>query len=195
VETGSDEGLWVASLHGDGVTFGELFDRHHPRVYQHAVRLLSIGADAEDVTAAAFLELWRRRSDVRIVNHSILAWLLVTTSNLARNAERGTRRYRQFLERLPRQVDSPDTADLLMASMLDAAGQLSVALRSLGQQDLQLITLVVLEDFTITEAALAVGLSATATRTRLHRARVRLRLSLASHPYALSHLAPSGDRS
>ncbi|WP_396133584.1 RNA polymerase sigma factor [Arthrobacter sp. 1088] len=44
--------------------------------------------DAEDATAAAFLELWRRREGVRLVDGSILPWLLVTTTNTARNLQR-----------------------------------------------------------------------------------------------------------
>ena len=57
--------------------------------------------DAEDVAASAFLELFRRRDDVRVVNGSVLPWLLVTASNLARNSARARRRYQEFLARLP----------------------------------------------------------------------------------------------
>lgn len=79
----------------------KLFDRHRDRVFGHACRLVESRYDAEDVTASAFLELWRRRGDVRLVEGSVLPWLLVTTGNVARNSRRGTRRYRQFLSRLP----------------------------------------------------------------------------------------------
>ncbi len=96
-----DEVLWDRSLTGDGEAFGLLFDRHRERVFRHACRLADTRQDAEDVVASAFLELWRCRAKVRLVDGSVLAWLLVTTTNLGRNAARSRRRYRQFLDRLP----------------------------------------------------------------------------------------------
>nr|WP_167043859.1 sigma factor [Salinibacterium sp. ZJ454] len=63
----SDVELWQSSLAGDGAAFARLFDRHRDRVFLYARRLLEIPADSEDVTAIAFLELWRRRDDVRRV--------------------------------------------------------------------------------------------------------------------------------
>ncbi|WP_277526503.1 sigma factor [Arthrobacter sp. ES3-54] len=44
--------------------------------------------DAEDIMATAFLELWRRRDTVRVVEGPVLPWLLVTTANAARNSGR-----------------------------------------------------------------------------------------------------------
>ncbi len=107
----SDAELWRRSLDGDGQAFGLLFDRHRARVYAHACRLASTRHDAEDVVASAFLELWRRRADARLVDGSVLPWLLIAATNIGRNAARGTRRHRQFLDRLPRGRDLPDAAD------------------------------------------------------------------------------------
>lgn len=106
-----DAGPWARSLDGDGAAFAELYDRHRDRVFRHAARLVTSQHDAEDVLAAAFLELWRRRGDVRLVGGSVLPWLLVTTSNVARNVGRGTRRYRTLLDRLPRETTTADAAD------------------------------------------------------------------------------------
>jgi len=63
---------WSAALAGDSGAFASIFDRHGDRVYLHARRLTTSAADAEDVTAGAFLELWRRRRVVRVVNGSVL---------------------------------------------------------------------------------------------------------------------------
>ena len=70
---------WRLALAGDGDAFGLIFDAHSGRVYRHARRLTNGVHDAEDVLGAAFLELWRRREDVRVVDGSVLPWLLVTT--------------------------------------------------------------------------------------------------------------------
>lgn len=77
----SDEVLWSQVVNGDGDAFGVLFDRHHDRVWRHALKVLSVPHVAEDVTAVVFYEAWRRRADVRVVNDSILPWLLVTANN------------------------------------------------------------------------------------------------------------------
>ena len=176
----SDAQLWSRSLSGDGAAFGVLFDLHHDRVFRHAYRLVEDRCDAEDVTAIAFLELWRRRADVRLVNDSVLPWLLVTTTNSARNLRRSVARYRRLLDTLPR---TPDTADAETAYFAAHPSEqfdrrLTAALRSLPAADLRLVSLVVLEGFTIADTARILGLSSSAAKTRLYRARVKLRTFL-----------------
>lgn len=171
--------LWRESLGGDGRAFGALFDLHQPRVYRHACRLVENAFDAEDVTGAAFLELWRRRESVRLVDGSVLPWLLVTTSNVARNARRSLRRYRAFLDSLPRGAIEPDAAELAFREGWGGVSpELRAALRALNAQDLALISLVVLEDLPLSQAGAALGLSPSAAKSRLHRARQRLRADL-----------------
>jgi RNA polymerase sigma factor (sigma-70 family) len=176
----SDAQLWSRSLSGDGAAFGEIFDLHHARVFRHAYRLVEDRRDAEDVTAIAFLELWRRRADVRLVNDSVLPWLLVTTSNSARNVRRSVARYRRLLATLPRMADTSDAETAYFAShpLEQIDRRLTAALRSLTTADLRLVSLVALEGFTIAEAGSVLGLSSSAAKTRLHRARVRLRTNL-----------------
>jgi RNA polymerase sigma-70 factor (ECF subfamily) len=139
--------------------------------------MLDVRADAEDVTAAAFLELWRRRESVRLVDGSVLPWLLVTTSNLSRNARRSTRRYRALLGRLPRAGAAPDPAEVMLgAAPAGWDDALVTHLRDLNRADQALITLVALEGFTVSEAAEALGISLAAAKSRLHRIRRRPRL-------------------
>lgn len=58
---------WTRALDGDGEGFATIFDSHRDRVYRHALWLTGNVHDAEDLTAGAFLELWRRRKSVRVV--------------------------------------------------------------------------------------------------------------------------------
>ncbi len=160
---------WSRALRGDGEAFGVVFDRYHDRVYRHVWRLVDTRADAEDVTAAAFLELWRLRRRVRVVNGSVLPWLLVTASNVARNQRRATRRYRALLDRLPRSPAVAPPQEGVREDLLEG-------LRSLSAPDLHLLCLVVLEGYQVAEAAELLGLSDTAARSRLHRARARVRV-------------------
>lgn len=175
-----DGDLWSRSLTGDGDAFGILFDRHRDRVYRHAYRLAVNRHDAEDTSAAAFLELWRQRGKVNLVQGSVLPWLLVTTTNCALNLRRATRRYDSLLRKLPRTPDVADPADTyVQGSGLDAVDdRLAAALRALKPVDLQLITLVALEGYDISAAATILELSPGTAKTRLHRARQKLRADL-----------------
>lgn len=170
----SDSLLWQQSLAGDSDAFGELFDRHRERVFGHACRLAATRHDAEDVLAAAFLELWRLRRRVRLVDGSVLPWLLATTTNVGLNAARSRRRYQRLLERLPRVGEQQDIAE----SALGAEPRVRDAMRSLRSVDAQLLALVALEGYSVGEAAACLALSTEAARARLHRARRHLREQL-----------------
>lgn len=170
-----------------------IFDLHRDRVYHHARRLVDTAEDGEDVAAAAFLELWRRRGSVRLVRGSVLPWLLVTTSNVARNAARARRRYRAFLAALPpAQAFRDAESTVLEQTTLGLDPALRTALNALPAQDLHLLTLVVFEDLPIADAAAALGITPAAAKTRLHRVRERLRVQLPNPGNAPT--APGGSR-
>jgi RNA polymerase sigma factor (sigma-70 family) len=184
--TRSDAEVLAAAVAGDARAFGELWDRHRDRVFGHALRLTAVRADAEDATAVAFLEAWRKRSAIRDVDGSILPWLLVTTTNVCRNLQRASRRYRAALDALPRSRDPQEPT----ASDLD----LRRALAALPAVDQRLVALTI-EGYSTAEAAAALGLSPGAARTRLSRARARLRLDLSSGDAAVADLsAAEGPR-
>lgn len=174
-----EEGLWHQSLLGQGEAFGALYDRHRDRVFRHAYRLCGNHHDAEDIMAASFLELWRRRKQVRVVEGSILPWLLVTTTNMARNSTRSALRYQRLLSALPRTEDLSDpTADSYRSYQDTLDQDLARALATLSAEDLHLITLVVFEEHTIVAAAAVLKLTPAAAKSRIHRARQRLRAAL-----------------
>ncbi|WP_285115548.1 sigma-70 family RNA polymerase sigma factor [Leifsonia sp. fls2-241-R2A-40a] len=172
---------WSAARGGDGPAFASLFDRHRDRVFGHALRLVREPHDAEDVTAVVFLEAWRKRESVRLVEGSIIGWLLVTTNFAVRNHTRGTRRYRAALAKLPAPAPQADHAPTVDES-LDGAGrdhEVREAFSKLSQKDQDVITLCLLEGLTTAEAADALGVPEGTVKSRLSRARKRL-IELAS---------------
>ncbi|WP_454812752.1 RNA polymerase sigma factor [Paenarthrobacter nitroguajacolicus] len=187
-----DSQLWQRSLKGDGDSFGLLFDRHRDRVFRHAYRLTGDRHDAEDIMSTAFLELWRRRASVRLVDGSVIPWLLVTTTNVARNTRRTTFRYRKLLDSLPRTEEVSNAADgpFLQTEMDHEAAK---ALNTLNELDLQLVSLVIFEEYTIADAATILHLTPGAAKSRMHRARQRMKAAFTSP----SQPAPAlkGDRS
>ena len=173
---GDEASDWAAALNNDAEAFAAIFDRHHGRVYRHALRLTENPHDAEDITAGAFLELWRRRKSVRIVDGSTLPWLLVTATNLARNLTRGLRRYRTLTATLPRGEVGRSVEDVTVERMEGTrlSSQIREALTTLSPSDAGLISLTMLEHYSPADAALALGISDGAARTRLRRARSRM---------------------
>jgi RNA polymerase sigma factor (sigma-70 family) len=194
-----DEGLWSRSLHGEGEAFRLLYARHRDRIFRHAYRLSGNRHDAEDIMATAFLELWRRRAKVRIVEGSVLPWLLVTTTNAARNSGRAARRYRRLLDSLPRADETDHTGQDLYQTAQDVLDRdLARALGALSAEDVHLVSLVVLEEYTIAAAAAVLNLTPGAAKTRMHRARQRMKNALqGTHPAPASTTTPvlEGERS
>jgi DNA-directed RNA polymerase specialized sigma24 family protein len=86
---------------GDSDAFGAIFDLHRDRVFGYSLRLVRSVPDAEDVTALVFLEAWRRRTAVRVVDGSIIGWLLVTANNVVRNHTRTVRGHQIAMVKLP----------------------------------------------------------------------------------------------
>jgi len=166
----SDAALWTSALAGEGEAFGLIFDRHRDRVLRHSLRLVPSWHDAEEVVAVAFLEAWRKRQSVRFVDDSLLPWLLVTATNVARNVSRSARRYAALLDKLP----AP-----LAPALSSAEGSAIEALRGLSLADRQVITLSVLEGFSEAEIALALGIARGTVKSRLSRAKRRLASDLA----------------
>lgn len=171
--------LWSASLRGDDRAFAQLFDAHQGRVVGHASHLLGNRHDAEEAAAAAFLELWRLRRKVRIVNGSVLPWLLVTTTNISRNKGRSVRRYEHLLRSLPRDTDSFNVTDLVdEATDPENALALTHALQEMAPKDAALLALTALDGMSTADAARAMGISPNTARVRLHRAKAKARLTL-----------------
>jgi RNA polymerase sigma factor (sigma-70 family) len=174
--SGGEPEAWAASLENDGNAFAVVFDMHRDRVYHHALRMTTNVHDAEDVTAGAFLELWRRRRAVRVVDGSVMPWLLVTTTNLSRNLTRSLRRYRTFIAALPRVEVAQSAEDLALKQMeeFEIAEKVRNALIGLSTSDAALIVLTAFEHYSPAQAAVVLGITDGAARTRLHRARTRM---------------------
>ncbi len=104
----SDAELWALVLDENGEAFGLVFDRYRDRVFTHGRRLVRSSHEAEDVTAMVFLESWRCRKKVKLVNGALLGWLLATTNNVARNHIRSSLRYRRLIAKLPTPIPVSD---------------------------------------------------------------------------------------
>lgn len=168
--------IWERAREGDAESFGAIFTEHRNRVYGQALRLTRSSHDAEDITALVFLEAWRRRAVVRVVDGSVLAWLLVCTNFVAKNAARTVRRHAIAMSKLSPQEDEADHADAVL-DRLDATGRetrIRAAFARLSPKDQDVLTLCVLNEFSLADAAAALGTPVGTVKSRLSRAKQKL---------------------
>lgn len=174
-----DDGAWSRALLGDGSAFAELFRKHRDRVYRRALSIVGDVHAAEDVTSVVFFELWRKKRVVRVVDGSVLPWLLLTTLNLSRNHRRGQHRYRRLIASLPRS-EVPDAEAEAIANIERTllGHQISDALSQVSRTDAALLMMTALDGVSVSDAAEVLGITAGAARVRLSRARHRLQRRL-----------------
>jgi RNA polymerase sigma factor (sigma-70 family) len=171
-----DDALWRQVVAGDGNAFNLIFDRHRDAVFRHACRQFRLTHVAEDITPMVFYEAWRKRLFVRVVDGSVLPWLLVTTNYVARNQARHERRHRNLLAHLPPPEPTDDTADTYVDNDVTErrAAEVRQALAKLRPRDRDVLTLCVLEEMTTRQAAIALDAPEGTIKSRLSRAKTRL---------------------
>jgi len=179
----SDAVHWQSALAGRGEGLAQVFERHQQRIFRHSIALVPTLDDAKDVVAITFLEAWRRRTQVRFVDESLLPWLLVTATHSARNISRSARRYRDLLERVPPSPDVPDPADAL------DAGPAMSALATLSEAHRNVVTLCIIEGLPLADAALVLRVPVGTVKSRLHAAKRALAVRLAPPQWARAETA------
>jgi RNA polymerase sigma-70 factor (ECF subfamily) len=172
-----DDQLCAAVGAGDAAAFGELFERHHRAVYNHAFRLTGSWMLAEDVTQATFVTAWRRRGQAVLVDGSVLPWLLVVAGNTARTERRSVRRRLALLRRVPADRDASADPSDDVASRIDderRVAPLLALVARLTRAEREAIALCVWGGVPYPQAAAVLGVSESAVRSRVSRARARL---------------------
>ncbi|MCY1142417.1 RNA polymerase sigma factor [Actinoplanes sp. Pm04-4] len=173
----SDDGeLWRRAREGEPECFGVLFDRHAEAVRGFCARRSGSLDAADDLVSIVFLEAWRRRGDVELVDGNALPWLYGIARRTLQNRWRTALRHRRALDRLPPPAPSPDHADEV-AHRLDDERELAhlrEALQRLRPADRDVLVLCVWQGLTYAEAAVALGVPVGTVRSRLARARARL---------------------
>ena len=179
-ESAGDGELLFRLARGDERAYRQLHDRHAAPVYRVALVLMQKPWDAEEVAATVFFELWRKRDKVRIVDDSILPWLLTVTSFVAKNQLRTTRRYSRLLGRIPHDGPTPDHADDVARALdtLRISEDIRTVLQQLNPRDASILLLNVVQELPVKDTALALGIPEGTVKSRLSRVKARLRTTL-----------------
>lgn len=178
---------------GDVALLGELFERHHQRLFHFFLRLARSRSAAEDLVQEVFVRMLKYRHTFRSESEFV-PWMFT----LARNA--ATDLYRARPKELPEDPDAPEPrADLphpiagLERSEQEA--KLRRALGRLSPANRELLLMARFSELKYDRIAELLGVSEGAVKVRVHRAMKELKEAfLAAEPAAGPGAAnPPGD--
>ena len=177
----SDAALWLSASSGTERAFVVIFDRYRSRIFGAAYRRTNRVSDAEEIVAMVFLEAWRLRKRVRIVDGTLLPWLLAVTANVTSNLSRSQRRYARMIARLPLPVEQDDHSPSVDERVdgRPCRRALDDAINSLSAGDRAVVELCLVEELPLADAAAALEVPVGTVKSRLHRARKQLQAKLA----------------
>lgn len=183
-----DEGQLIASiLDGNAELYHELIRPYERSVYKMALSFMKNEADAEDVAQEALLKALRNLAQFR-GQSKFSTWLISITLNEAR-----ARLRRQNLVRMDSLDQTQEEGGSVSPALLrdwrevpsealermEVRGMVQEAIGNLAPIYREVLLLRDVEEFSIEEAATALGITTSSTKVRLHRARIMLQKTLA----------------
>lgn len=176
----------VASI-GRSADALELFYREHIGAVQGFVaRRVVSPEDAADLTAEVFLAAMRASAGYRGDGAAPRAWLYGIARRVVANHHRRASRAMRAAGRIDaRDLLDGDATEQIVARIDSerSAREAYRALAELPERQRAVVELVAVDGLSLTEAALALGITPGNARVRYHRARQRLALTLAQlHP-------------
>jgi len=157
----------------DQEAFGALYDRHVVRVYRHLYYLVGNAAEAEDLTAQAFLQAWEAIHRYQIRGAPFVSWLLRIAHNVGVSYLRSRRDGAELPETLVDRSHHGNPEEALQRQA--EVERVREAIMRLRAEQRQVIVLRFIEDLEYREVAEIVGKSVAAVRVIQHRALNALR--------------------
>lgn len=172
----ADGELMRRAAAGDEEAARVLVERHLPRAFGLAFRMLGNAAAAEDVAQEAFLRLWKQAGRWR-AEARVGTWLYTVVHNLCLDELRRPMRWSGEID-----PELPDLRESAPAARLrsEVAALVEAELTALPERQRTALTLVHYEQLAAGEAAAVMGISIEALESLLARARRTLRARLAS---------------
>lgn len=147
-----------------------MYARHLPAISGYLHRRVEFD-DVEDLAADVFAVAWRRRDQVRAGEEA--PWLFRIAAHLVANHRRRLAVRRSLLGLLAAPDSAPSAESL---ALRDA--ELGEAWSTLRPREREVLSLVVIDDLAVADAARALGISPNAASIRLHRAKRSLAAAL-----------------
>lgn len=163
--------------------FVAVYTQHLPAVSRYLARRVD-RADVDDLAADVFAIAWRKRGSVTPGEE--LPWLYRIAAYQVANHRRRLAARASVLGLL----SVPDSAPSA-ESLVTADAELARAWAAIGPRDREVLALVVLDDLSVGDAAVALGVSANAVSIRLHRAKKALAAALGENGSGSSERSPA----
>ena len=169
---------------GDPAAARLLATRLTPRIFGHAMRVLSDGSEAEDVTQDALLRLWRIAPDWRTGEAKVTTWLYRVVANLC--TDRLRKRVQVPLDDIAEPADPTASAEqrLQDAARMDA---LQLALNTLPDRQRQAVVLRHIDGLANPEIAAILEVGIEAVESLTARGKRALAAALAGQRDALGY--------
>jgi RNA polymerase sigma-70 factor (ECF subfamily) len=185
----SDDQIVRSLLHDLDTGFVQLFDKYRRIVFSMALRIGGCWADAEDLTADAFLRAYRALAGYRpdqILALKLRTWLLTITLNACRNQQRDAGRQPacEPWDEVDEQVDRPDERVDVEQAIADSETNRELAGLLAALPDHQRVAVVLrhVVDLPIAEIATVVGRSVGTVKSDISRGLGRLRRLYTTNP-------------
>jgi RNA polymerase sigma-70 factor (ECF subfamily) len=200
-----DAALVARAAAGDVDALGVLYDRHGAAAYALARAVVRADADAEDVVAQAFAQVWREAPRYDAGRGSVAAWITTLVRSRALDLLRARRRRASAEERAAVEsaaLTGGRPADALAAVPLggsaeppdvvlergEAARAVRASLGALPEPRRRAVALAFLEGLSHPDVAAALGIPLGTAKTRIRAGLRRLREAL--RPFAPDTLTP-----
>ncbi|MFD0885645.1 RNA polymerase sigma factor [Streptosporangium algeriense] len=162
----------------DHAAFEAFYRRHVDAVTRFLARRVDDPHTVADMVAEVFMAVLDSAHTYRAEQGTEIAWLYGVARNRVSTERRRSFKEWRLASRMSgrRPLDSDDIAKL--EERIDAeqpARRLFTAMAGLPKGERAVLELVVIDQLTVTEAAVALGIRPGAAKVRLHRARRRLR--------------------
>lgn len=170
-------------LDGDHQHFAVLVKRYQNFVFTITLRYTEIREDAEEISQDVFVKAFKSLKDFR-GDSKFTTWLytIVTTSSITFLRKKKIQTHSLYNEHVFELADSQDSG--MRANQVEQksrSAMVNEAIRMLGPEDAQIITLFYKGEQSLEEISQIMGIEPNAAKVRLHRARQRLREKMEKH--------------
>lgn len=173
-QRGRRDAASVEATDDAAVRFEGLVREHHRSIHAH-VRVCYPNAHGEAVVNAVFTLLWQHLDD--IPPDAVRTWLRVAARHEVLNASRQQQRWYALGDRVARLDPTEMAHPAPLDDRMDLDAVMS-ALSTLAPADRDVIVMVAVDQLSINDLALILGIEPDAAKTRLSRARGRLRAAV-----------------
>jgi len=179
----NDNELISKVLSGDKQAYAGLVTRYQNYVFTLALRFTKNREDAEEVSQDIFIKAYRALADFRGAS-KFSTWLytIVNTTCITFLRKKRLEVHSLDNEKVFELADSQDSG--MRSNLVEQKSRVAMvnnAIKMLGADDAEVITLFYKGEQTLEEIAQILGIEANTAKVRLHRARTRLKEKMETH--------------